>query len=120
MNILRAVRFTQLVDRQKTLINVHLLSSYRLFLAPFLNNKQPFIHIKFSGDSSALWERAGVRASARTNLHPIPHHLQQLLRMLHRILTVRHAQLLIQIADMRFDGGCRHRQLTGNLLIAVA
>ena len=40
--------------------------------------------------------------------------------MLHRILTVRHAQLLIQIANVRFDGGRRHRQLTGNLLVAVA
>ena len=40
--------------------------------------------------------------------------------MLHRVLTVRHAQLLIQIANVRFDGGCRHRQLTGYLLVAVA
>ena len=32
-----------------------------------------------------------------------------LLRMLYRILTMRHAQLLVQVADMRFDGGRRHR-----------
>ena len=40
--------------------------------------------------------------------------------MLHRILSMRHTQLLIQIADMRFDGGRRHRQLAGNLLVAIA
>ena len=40
--------------------------------------------------------------------------------MLYRILTMRHTQLLIQITNVRFDGGRRHRQLTGNLLVAVA
>lgn len=40
--------------------------------------------------------------------------------MLNGILAVRHAQLLIQITNMCFDGGGGHVQLTGNLLVAVA
>lgn len=47
------------------------------------------------------------------------HHLQQLLGVLYRILAMGHAEFLIQIADMRFDGGCRDFQFSGNLLIAV-
>ena len=39
--------------------------------------------------------------------------------MLHRILTMRHAELLIQITDVRLNGRRRDGQLTGNLLIAV-
>nr|AUN36466.1 carbon starvation protein A [uncultured bacterium] len=40
-------------------------------------------------------------------------------RSLYRILAMGHAEFLIQIADMRFDGGCRDFQFSGNLLIAV-
>ncbi len=39
--------------------------------------------------------------------------------VLYRILAMGHAEFLIQIADMRFDGGCRDFQFSGNLLIAV-
>ena len=40
--------------------------------------------------------------------------------MLHRILAVRHAKLLVQVADMRLNGRRGNSQLTGNLLVAVA
>ena len=40
--------------------------------------------------------------------------------MLNGILAVRDAQLLIQIANMRFNRGGGNVQLAGNLLIAVA
>ena len=39
--------------------------------------------------------------------------------MLYRGLTVGDTEFLVQIADMRFDGGCRYFQLACNLLIAV-
>ena len=31
-----------------------------------------------------------------------------------------HAELLVQVADVRLDGGSRHVQLTGDLVVAVA
>ena len=40
--------------------------------------------------------------------------------MQYGILTVGNPQLLIQITDMRFNGGRRHGEFTGDLLIAVA
>lgn len=36
-----------------------------------------------------------------TRLKPVPHHLQQLLRVLYRVLTVRDAEVLVEVADMR-------------------
>ena len=39
--------------------------------------------------------------------------------MLHGSLTVGDAEFLVQIADMRLDGGCRHFQFTRYLLIAI-
>ena len=62
----------------------------------------------------------GQRECSRATLHPITHHFQQPLRVLDRILTVRHAQFLIQITDMRLDGGRRYRQFASDLLVAVA
>ena len=46
---------------------------------------------------------AGGRAT--NEAHPITHHLQQFLRVLHGSLTVGDAEFLVQIADMRLDGG---------------
>jgi hypothetical protein len=50
----------------------------------------------------------------------VPHHLQQLLRLLYRFLAMGYAQLLVQVTDMGFDGGSRHVQFAGNLIVAVA
>lgn len=51
--------------------------------------------------------------------NPVPHHLQQLLRVLYRVLTVRDAEFLVEVADMRLNGGRGHRQFAGNLFVAV-
>lgn len=42
-------------------------------------------------------------------LNSVLHHFQQLLRVLHRFLTVRDAELLVEVANMRLNGGCRYR-----------
>ncbi|MDI5448873.1 TonB-dependent receptor, partial [Salmonella enterica subsp. enterica serovar Anatum] len=56
-------------------------------------------------------------SSSGINLNPIPHHLQQLLRVLYRVLTVRDAEFLIEVADMRLKDLFTRYQVTKNFSV---